>query len=408
MEKYFKNSCFYERLLEQTDKDDLSLIIVIPCHDEEHNIAITLASLAACNFKHTHEVIVVVNDRMDSTLEVKESNQRTYENLRKAAKENSALLPLYFKNLTHKKAGVGMARKIGMDEAARRFYALNKKNGVIVCLDADTKVDINYLQSIHDHFETHPKSPAADIYYEHPLTGDEFPLGNYQGITAYELHLRYYINAKKWLGLPYAFQTVGSAMAVRAEAYVKKGGMSVRRAGEDFYFLHKFTLEPNFSSIKSTVVRPSPRRSNRVPFGTGKAIIDILNAEGKFLTYAPASFEALKPFLHLLPQMYDGEPLEGFDLHDGLKAFMIHQGLAEKLKEIKSNTADFSAYRKRFYAWFNAFMCMKYLHFMRDEYYENLKVEYAAKYLLKDLLNLEIEINSAEDCLMTFRKIDRT
>ena len=41
----------------------------------------------------------------------------------------------------------------------------------------------------------------------------------------------------KFAGYPWAMYTVGSAFAVTAEAYVKRGGMNRRQAGEDFYFL---------------------------------------------------------------------------------------------------------------------------------------------------------------------------
>ena len=83
-----------------------------------------------------------------------------------------------------------------------------------------------------------PRSPGCSIYFEHPLHGPLEPKV-YEAIAAYELHLRYYVQALRYAAFPYAHHTIGSSMAVRADAYAKQGGMNKRQAGEDFYFLHK-------------------------------------------------------------------------------------------------------------------------------------------------------------------------
>lgn len=394
--------------MEQPDQD-LTTCIVIPCYDEEHTILKTLAALAACAECERSEIIIVINDRKDSPSEVKAGNERT-EKLIDSNKEIYPHLKIHIirlKELDHKNAGVGMSRKVGMDEAAQRLYQLNRKNGIILCLDADSLVDSNYLLAVHQHFEKNEKSPAADIYYEHPIKGDDFDETIYKSIIAYELHLRYYINAKKWIGLPYAYQTVGSSMAVRAEAYVKEGGMAVRRAGEDFYFLHKFTLDKNFSSIKKTTVRPSPRKSIRVPFGTGKAVIEISENQGMLTTYSPDSFRVLKDFLAQLPELYNSADLKSFNFHEGLLLFLEENDWEAKKRELVENTKDYKSFCKRFYAWFNAFMCMKYLHFMRDHYFPNTAVQTASHFLLEECLNLSIESEDSLTCLEAFRRLDK-
>ena len=48
-------------------------------------------------------------------------------------------------------------------------------------------------------------------------------------------------NLDDFVGYPDSIYTIGSAFAVRAEAYMKQGGMNRRQAGEDFYFLYKLT-----------------------------------------------------------------------------------------------------------------------------------------------------------------------
>src|SRR5690606_5551781 len=132
---------------------------------------------------------------------------------------------------------VGLARKIGMDEALRRLDRAGRLDGVIACFDADCTCDPNYLVEVERFFRENPKAPGCSIYFEHPLSGPAEP-GIYQAVARYELHLRYYIEALRHAGFPHAFHTIGSSMAARASAYLQQGGMNKRQAGEDFYFLH--------------------------------------------------------------------------------------------------------------------------------------------------------------------------
>src|SRR5690606_25563210 len=79
---------------------------------------------------------------------------------------------------------------------------------------------------------------GLSLYYEHPYENVENGVHrNY--IIDYEIFLRYYALGLQYAAYPYAFQTVGSSMAARASIYASIGGMNRRKAGEDFYFLHK-------------------------------------------------------------------------------------------------------------------------------------------------------------------------
>src|SRR5690606_30362640 len=103
--------------------------------------------------------------------------------------------------------------------------------GLIISLDADTLVEPNYLQALRKEFDLQD-AWAAVIDFAHPLAG---PVEQQAAILAYEIHLRYHVLGLRYAGSPYAFHTVGSAMACTAEAYVAAGGMNRRQAGEDFY-----------------------------------------------------------------------------------------------------------------------------------------------------------------------------
>jgi len=379
---YFEKNALLP-LLGAAPEAGLALVVAIPCHDEP-DLLRTLASLAACTLPQKPvEVIVLINSAEHAPDSVKKHNAETQIQAEAWAathsREGLQFHVLHFPDLPPKQAGVGLARKIAMDEAARRLVAAGNPRGLIACLDADSRVERNYLEALVQFFDQHPACPAAGIYFEHPITGDEFPTEVYTAIIRYELHLRYYVHALRWAGLPTATQTIGSAMAVRADAYQAQGGMNRRQAGEDFYFLHKFTPLRGFAEITTTTVIPSPRSSQRVPFGTGKAVGDML--EGKsFLTYSPLIFNDLKLFLKNLDawqrvgvtaNQADTPPT----LPRSISAFLEKENFPEKLREIQANTASPEAFRKRFFRWFDPFKAMKFVHFARDHFYPNVPVE---------------------------------
>lgn len=375
--RYLEKSVHYPILLDKAVSPDLNMIVVIPCFNEE-NLLTTLSSLLKCSLpKSGVEVLVVINDGEQVTNAIRNHNDQTYqEMIAWAEKNNSTQLSFHairITNMPRKFAGVGLARKIGMDEAVRRFSSIDNKNGIIVCLDADSQVESNYLSTISAHFLSIPETKACAIHYEHPLTGD-FNQNIYESISQYELHLRYFIEQQKKINLPFAYQTVGSSMAVRLEAYCSVGGMNRRKAGEDFYFFHKFVKLGKVTELYSTKVIPSPRISDRVPFGTGKAVGDMMD-KPIFLTYHPQSFSELQPFLDRIKTSYfSGSILELKGLHKQLICFFEGVNVYKKWEEIEKNTKDWNSFHKRFFHWFDAFLFMKYLHHMRDGAFSNLPI----------------------------------
>jgi hypothetical protein len=169
-------------------------------------------------------------------------------------------------------------------------------------------------------------------------------------------------------------------MAVRADVYCKVGGMNTRQAGEDFYFLHKVIARGAFAELTTTTVYPSPRVSDRVPFGTGRAMNDLLTSGERLTTYNPQSFIDLKVFVILGPLLYDAEDdiwsiLRENHVSSCVIEFLRENNFDEKLKELKNNTASEKAFVKRFFRWFDAFRLMKYLHWARDRWYPNVRVD---------------------------------
>lgn len=414
MTPYLQQNVLYPPQILKKPSLNLGIVIVIPCYNETELI-FSLMSLHKCILpKSDIEVIIVINDSVLDSEAVKKQNQLMYELAMEWSTKNFQsklrFFPLYHKDLPRKHAGVGLARKIGMDEAVYRFEKARNKRGVIVCFDADSKCDKNYLLAIDEHFEQNTKTQACSIHYEHPIDGHYFETEIYEAIILYELHLRYYINIQKYAKFPHAIQTIGSSMAVRADAYQRQGGMNKRKAGEDFYFLHKFTPLGKVSEIKTTKVIPSPRISDRVPFGTGKAVGELLESDEVYTTYAPQSFVDLKALFNKVRLLFKTENLASIILilPKSIQSFLDLQDAIKKIEEIKSNTNSASAFVNRFYRWFNAFMVMKYVHFARDHYYENIPVEEATKWLFANYYEQDESNTSAKELLLKMRTIDRT
>lgn len=412
---YLKRYAHPKSYLEHEPGQHPGIIVVIPCHDEP-NLLASLDALRLCDYPDTEvEVIVVINAGEKHASSVKHNNEETYRNALDW-KERHKSSPIHFhfileNELTHKHAGVGLARKIGMDEAVRRFESMDT-DGIIVCFDADSLCRPNLLREVFAYFQKHPDSPGCSIHFEHPLDGDEFDEDIYLGITNYELHLRYYVNALRYAGFPHAYQTIGSSMAVRSSSYQKQGGMNRRKAGEDFYFLHRIIPLGHFGELNTTAVIPSPRKSQRVPFGTGKAISTWLEGDRlQYETYDAKTFEDLKCFIQSVPQLYECQMDQVSacltDLPNSICQFLEIQNFEENLTKIKRNVSSPSSFTKQFFHWFDGFKVLKYVHFARDNFYPNTEVGIASTWLLLQL-KLETPSTTKKDLLITLRSFDRS
>jgi len=359
--------------------------VVIPAY-KELEIRKTLDSLLnASALSFNIGVIIVLNHRQTDSLEVKDLTSTCRDHINAFIKQHPDFLiqVLSVEFDDKKNSGVGWARKIGMDIAAYQLMQNGTSDHLIFCLDADSTISENYFKLIISAFKKHPKKAAASIYFEHPVKGDDFSQEVYDAIILYELHLRYFIQAQRSIGIPHAYHTVGSAMVVRALAYVKEGGMNKRKAGEDFYFLHKFISKNAIFEIHEVCVYPSPRSSDRVPFGTGKAVGSILHDQN-LMSYNYASFKILKSLFENLESLYHDQELS---LAEPIAQWLKEVNFYQQLEEIKNNTSNYASFTKRFWQYFNGFMLMKCLHYLRDHFYPN-----------KDVVALASDFLQTKDC----------
>jgi hypothetical protein len=379
---YLRKNRFLPRQLSPNPLPGLGVIVVIPVMAEKELI-LTLDSLAKCRPPEDPvEVLLVLNHAVDATEDIKSQNHLTIQEVESWRQQSApSFLPVHLIpafDLPPKHAGVGLARKIGMDEAVDRLEQAGSADGILVCLDADSRVENDYLRALEIHFRENPKSPACSIRFEHPLSGSDFPSEVYKGIVRYELFLRYYIQGLRFARHPHAYHTIGSSMAVRASAYQAQGGMNRRKAGEDFHFLQKMIPLGHFTECNSCRVIPSPRISDKVPFGTGKAIGDWVAGSGEhYAAYSPESFLDMKSFLKIVPDLYQSE-LIGKSLPSTVTDFLEQEEFERILPEIRKHVSSKHAFVNRFFRWFNALKALQFVHFCRDRAYPDVAVEEAA------------------------------
>ena len=330
--------------------------VTIPAY-KETGLLSTLQSLLACNRTGIQlRISILINESTVESKEVHAMNLNAFNEVQSFITEkNFDFIKVSFLAMEPKFAGVGLARKTLMDEAA--YYFRNKSiNGIISALDADCTVEENYLQALKAFFEN-SKMQAASLYFEHPID-----LSNI-AIAEYEWHLRYFIHMQSWCGFPFAIHTVGSSMACLSESYLARGGMNKRKAGEDFYFLHKFIKDQVCGVLRDTCVYPSGRISDRVPFGTGRAMGKYEDESYFATTYNPESFKILKQWLQEKDSYFEGNiEVKNKELDDYLNQIDFNS----KMNDLRSNVSSLKVFQKRFFQIFDAFQLMKCLHFLRD------------------------------------------
>lgn len=394
-------------------RKNTGIIVVIPCFNEP-DLLNTLKSLAECSPTSCFvEVFVVINASIGCSDDITEKNLQTLRSAHswisgQSFKHKQIDFHVKIISLDQKNAGVGLARKIGMDDAVRYFEKIKKPDGIILCYDADSACDPDYLIATETYFKNHPKCPGASIYFEHPLEGDLSP-DNYEAIINYELFLRYYINVLVWAGFPYAHQTIGSSMCVKSDVYQKQGGMNKRKAGEDFYFLNKIIPLGEFGNIQSTRVIPSARTSDRVPFGTGKDIsVQLMEQKVTcYETYHPKIFEDLRIFLTGHSIFFKDK--DELNIPGSMASFLELNNFQSAMTKIRKQSPNIERFSHNFFEWMNAFRILKYVHHARDHYYPNIEIKDATMLLCKQWLGIQTDTTtSKKQLLLLLRQHDRS
>jgi hypothetical protein len=387
---YLQKHTEQKSLIKTLPDSYLKIVISIPCYSED-KLFDSLESLYNCHRpKCGTEVIIFINYPDNSSKEIIEIHRALYntvQNWISGHQSQGLFFFVFLSELPSKTAGIGLARKIAMDEAVRRFELIDKPDGIIAGFDADCTCDDNYLVELERFFNYNPKTNGCSIRFEHPVSGSIYPKEVYESIILYELYLRYYIYGLRFATLPYAFHTLGSSFAVKASAYTYQGGMNKRKAGEDFYFLNKIMALGNYHEINTTCIIPSPRPSNRLPFGTGAAIYKLMhNQNPEYFTYCPQAFYDLKFFISEIQNFFKASPvvISAYveKLPEPIRLFLQNNNFKAVLDEINANCTTLNSFKKRFFRWFNGLMVLHFLNVSHEVFYKKIPLIKASKELI--------------------------
>jgi hypothetical protein len=365
--------------------------VVIPSLAENAHLFATLRSLAAnpTDLLARFLVLVIVNHREDALSGDKEDNYETLKRLSGGDPELAALRLGWVDaaspglEMPAKGGGVGFARKIGLDLALPRLD-FTGQSPILVSLDADTLVEPSYLPALADHFRR-SKAGGAVIPFRHRLGATP---AEQDAIDRYELFLRSYILGLSLAGSPYAFHSVGSAMACTAYAYIRMGGMNRRQAAEDFYFLQQLHRTAGVEQLRGTKVHPSARPSHRVPFGTGRSISRAVLEKSSAITfYQPECFRILCAWLDAVSKNPERNALsilaDAASISPHLGGYFENAGFLAVWERMRKNHRRVEALLSSFHGWFDGLRTMKLIHHLSDGPFPRCEPEEALHPLLE-------------------------
>jgi hypothetical protein len=356
-----------------------SQVLVIPAYNESTAF---VRHLLQQPFSHCSKllVIIVINQPSNQHQYITRLNQRLWNYFDTLNQANSEACGIYKLTQCPKKQcdflcinqtkpgtpnnqGVGYARKLGCDIAIELITQQYINPIWISCTDADSTVP-------NDYFNTPAFSNNYSVLnysFSHSFAGNH--KSKYQKRTedanrAYEKSILYYRNGLKYAGSPYAFTTLGSAIAIHPNYYCLVRGFPKKAAGEDFYLLNKLAKLAPVLDIPQ-VIQLKPRASQRVPFGTGPAVSAILK-KGTLIDFDPAVFVHLKEWLCFIPKLHTrltehpNEPLAPLNANTqfALKNVKIHLLLEHIAKQSKNGQQT----EKMTKDWFDGFKTLKFIH----------------------------------------------
>ena len=361
---------------------NIDQVIVIPAYDETPDF---VDRLIASKNKNNLLVVLVINQPLNQTQEYRENinNGLLFRYLVDIGQlcwqaENLCLLKInsisflcvdrYSKTREiNPKHGVGLARKIGADLALALIHSRRVTSNWIYATDADARLPLNYFNPTSAH--TSSDVPCAKIFnFEHVSAHCEKV---HKATQAYESAIKYYQQALQWSGSPYAFSTLGSTLAIDANAYTKVRGFPKKSAGEDFYLLNKLAKIGKILYEPKICIQLESRISHRVPFGTGPSVSNILSLNENGQTYCYYSVEIfieLKALLNDLTCLYLGmASLKRFSKY--IQYALVELNIEKFLQHAHTQAKSNQQFNKQFHYWFDAFLTLKFVHILQREFF---------------------------------------
>ena len=210
--------------------------VVVPARDEAQSIAQTLAALAEQRDSDgrplapdTYEVILLANNCRDETV----ATARRF-----AMQRDWPALHVAEVTLPPDRAHVGMARRMAMDEAARRLASVGQSRGLVATTDADTVVAPTWLAAMLHEVERGAEAVGgrilvtdAELEAMAPAVRRRFLHHVAYASLAHEVEAR--IDPQPGDPWPSHEQFSGASLAVTVQAYRQVGGLPSLPSNED-------------------------------------------------------------------------------------------------------------------------------------------------------------------------------
>lgn len=274
--------------------------------------------------------------------------------------------------------GVGLARKLGNDVAVALWARGRLRSPWLHQADADVTLPADLAQRAH-RFTHQPDSGALVYPFRHIPSGhQDVGLATFQ----VEAKLRYHVLGLRWARSPYAWHSIGSCIAVRADQYAAVHGMPKRAAGEDYHLLSKVQKTSGVVSLLGAPIEIRARASQRTPFGTGQSVRGLLEGD-ELLLEAPEAFVALRRWLVRLEAfVHTGDssqlrPEPTSPLDRAAWSVLKGQGAFTMLPELARRTKRLPDRRRRVLGWFDGLKSQQLLHGLRRVGYPPLPAHIA-------------------------------
>lgn len=305
--------------------------VVVPSYAEEVSTFDRLTSAAGSGAKNL--LILVVNAPLDAPADYARRNDTFLEAVREsgvvttldagvewiARSQSVSKLDVLLLDATRgslklrAKEGVGRARKMGLDVALSLYLRGQLLSPMCGSTDADVSLPQGYFGALRSVEDDAPGTPLPRTSLPR-ASGIIFPYRHLlpkegrvrEMMTELEVSFRYYVLGLHHAGSPYAFHTLGSAVAVSLPHYARVRGVPNRQAGEDFHLLAKLSKLMPLKRLTEPTIEIETRVSDRVPFGTGPSLSKALGPQdGGVRFHHPLAFQWLREVLDALSRAAD-------------------------------------------------------------------------------------------------------
>ena len=346
-------------------------VVCIPTYEEFHFVPDVLHQLTQLN--HVTLVILNNNCREDSPPSVIQNNLQLHRWLLSHPhhKDESTYL-IDFNGLSillldhttevHRlrpHEGVGLARHQCSSMAIELIQQGTITCPWMWCTDGDVCIPDDYLTvpPIHEGTQI--------LGYWHDPAPPELML--------YEMGLRYYTLGLQYANSPIAFPTIGSCIVIHANTYTKIYGFPDRQAAEDFYLLNKAVKVSPVHYNRDITLTIRGRPSERVPFGTGRGMQEILNQNLDYHLYHPEIFQILKAWIQVLNTASDETLIEE------LMAIVPDYPYFNKIQKVIKQPCPERQRIQRRHTFFDHFQTMRFVHHLRESHWSSVPWAQALK-----------------------------